>query len=89
MFTECETSYQGLVRGRDADALVAIQTGKCLLGVALESLKPTRVCVCVWCVRVCVYCMCVVCLCVCVVCLCVFYKLRKRLILSLKTEGSK
>jgi len=47
VFTECGTSYQGLVRGRDADACVAIQTGECVLGVALESLKPTRVCVCV------------------------------------------
>lgn len=45
MFTECETSYQGLVRGRDTDGCVAIQTAKCVLGVALESLKPTRVCV--------------------------------------------
>jgi len=45
VFTECETSYQGLVRGRDADGCVAIQTAKCVLGVALESLKPTRVCV--------------------------------------------
>lgn len=44
---ESETSYQGLVRGRYADARVAIQTGKCVLGVALESLKPTLVSVCV------------------------------------------
>ena len=42
VFTECETSYKGLVRGRDAVACVPIQ-----LGVALESLKPTRMCVCV------------------------------------------
>jgi hypothetical protein len=41
VFTECETSYQGFVRGRDADARVALQTVKCVLGVALESLQPT------------------------------------------------
>jgi hypothetical protein len=41
------------VRGRNADARVVIQTGKCALGVALESLKPTRICVCVC---VCLFC---------------------------------
>jgi hypothetical protein len=53
--------------------------------------------VCVVCVCVCVVCVCVLCfcvMCVCVVCVCVcgvcmFYELRKRLILSLKTEGTK
>lgn len=44
MFTECETSCQGLMRRRDADARVAIETGICVLGLGLESLKPTCVC---------------------------------------------
>jgi hypothetical protein len=38
LFTECETSYQGLVRGHVADARVTVQTGMCVLGVAVESL---------------------------------------------------
>lgn len=41
VFTECETSYQGLVRRHGADARVAVQTGAWVLRFAVVSLKPT------------------------------------------------